>query len=271
MTKPKTHPPERALRAVRAYPILGAVLAQLAAGVIVIGMRLALTGMIDDGPLFWVSLAAQCVGAALVSRLIGLPVWWVWIGLGFPAAMVLALQAGDLPAWPFGVAFLVLYLVFFNTARERVPLYLSNSQTADALLSLMQQRSATRFVDLGSGLGGVVRRLDGDGRIARGVESAPMVWLASVLLSKLTGRGRILRQDIWAADISSEDIVYVFLSPEPMPALYDKARREMKPGSLLVSNSFAVPDVEADEVWELPDRRKTKLHLYEMKGIASPA
>lgn len=258
--------PARTLRALRSYPIIGAVIAQLAAGVIVIAIRLALTGAIDAEPLFWVSLAAQCAGAALVTRQLGLPVWWVWISLGFPAAMVLALHAGDLPAWPFGVAFLLLYLVFSNTARERVPLYLSNSRTTEALLSLMQQRGARRFVDLGSGLGGVVRRLDGDGRIARGVETAPMVWLVSALLSKLARRGRILRQDIWSADVSGEDIVYVFLSPEPMRALYDKARREMKSGSLLVSNSFAVPDVEADEIWELPDRRKTRLFLYEMKG-----
>ncbi|MBC7282355.1 hypothetical protein [Hoeflea sp.] len=259
------------MRAFRSYPIIGAALAQLAAGVVVIAMRPALAGVIDAGSLFWASLGVQCAGAALVTRLLGLPVWWVWINLFFPAAMALALQAGDFPAWPFGVTFLVLYLVFSNTARERVPLYLSNRQTAEALVSVMQQRGARRFVDLGSGLGGVVRRLDGDGRIARGVESAPMVWLVSLLLSKLTGRGLILRQDIWAADIAGEDIVYAFLSPEPMPALYEKARREMKPGSLLVSNSFAVPDVEADEVWELPDRRKTRLYLYEMKGGAAAA
>ncbi|MDZ7600120.1 MAG: hypothetical protein U1A06_01945 [Hoeflea sp.] len=259
------------MRALRSYPILGAVTAQLAAGAIVIALRLALIGVIDAGTLFWVSLALQSAGAALVTKLIGLPVWWVWISLGFPPAMALALHAGELPAWPFGVAFLLLYLVFSNTARERVPLYLSNSQTTEALLSLMRQRGGTRFTDLGSGLGGVVRRLDGEGRIARGVESAPMVWLVSALMSKLTGRGRIARQDIWAADISGEDIVYVFLSPEPMPALYRKAMSEMKPGSLLVSNSFAVPDVEADEVWELPDRRKTRLFLYEMKGGAAPA
>ena len=41
----------------------------------------------------------------------------------------------------------------------------------------------------------------------------------------------------------------------------------MKPGSLLVSNSFAVPGVEATEIWELADRRKTRLYLYEMNRL----
>jgi hypothetical protein len=118
-------------------------------------------------------------------------------------------------------------------------------------------------------MGGVVRALDGEGRAARGVETAPMVWLLSALMSRLTGRGRILRQDIWSTDLSGEDLVYAFLSTEPMPALFDKARAEMKPGSLLVSNSFPVPSIDADEVWELSDRRRTKLYLYEIKETSS--
>jgi hypothetical protein len=259
------------MKAIRAYPILGALIAQIAAGLIVVAGRSVLAGWADEAVftaeiLVWGGLAAQCVVAALVSRLLGLPVWWIWIGLFFPMAVTLALNAGDMPAWPFGVAFVLLYLFFSNTARERVPLYLSNKKTTDALLSLMQQRGATRFTDLGSGLGGVVRALDGGGRVARGVETAPMVWVMSAVLSKLTGRGRILRQDIWSTKLGQEDLVYAFLSTEPMPALYDKARAEMRPGSLLVSNSFPVPGVEPDEVWELPDRRKTKMYLYQMGG-----
>ena len=225
------------MTALRSYPIIGAVIAQLVAGAVLIAIRLAFAGVIDAALLFWAGLAIQCVAAAMVTRMLGLPVWWVWIGLGFPVALALGLNAGEMPAWPFGAAFVLLYLFFSNTARERVPLYLSNSQTAEALVSLMRQRGAIRFTDLGS-----------------------------LLLSKISGRGRISRQDIWAADIAGEDIVYAFLSPEPMPALYQKARREMKPGSLLVSNSFAVADVAADEVWELPDRRNTRLFLYEIRG-----
>lgn len=252
------------MKAIRSYPIIGAVIAQIAAAVLVIAISGGLAGTLDPQKMFWLGLLMQSVAAALVTRLLGLPVWWVWISLCFAPALVLALNAGQLPAWPFGVGFVVLYLFFSNTARERVPLYLTNRQTTGALLSLMQQRGARRFVDLGSGLGGVVRALDGEGRQAMGFESAPMVWFVSAMLSKIERRGQILRQDIWSTDISDDDIVYAFLSPEPMPQLYEKARREMKPGSLLVSNSFAVPGVDASEIWELADRRKTRLYLYEM-------
>ncbi|WP_420409763.1 hypothetical protein [Hoeflea sp.] len=253
------------MTAFRTYPILGAVAAQLAGLAALVLVRAGLETQVGAQAAFWSGLAVQSGVAALATRLLGLPVWWVLIGAAFPLALAAGLNFGELPAWPFGIAFVLIYLFFSNTARDRVPLYLSNRKTAQALLDLMRQRGARRFLDLGSGMGGVVRALDGDGRVARGVETAPMVWLMSALLSRLTGRGRILRQDIWTTDLAKEDLVYAFLSTEPMAALYDKARSGMKPGSLLVSNSFPVPSVKPDEVWELPDRRRTKLYLYEIR------
>jgi hypothetical protein len=40
---------------------------------------------------------------------------------------------------------------------------------------------------------------------------------------------------------SGHNVVYAFLSPAPMAALWEKVRQEMPPGSLFISNSFAVP------------------------------
>jgi hypothetical protein len=254
----------------RATPILGALLAQALAALVLAGLLQALlpelAGRFGIAPVIGAALVLQALLSAGLTRALGLAVWWQWIALAFPFAVALALAAGSLPAWPFGLAFLLLYLFFSNTARERVPLYLSNRATIEALGRLMRERSASHFIDLGSGLGGVVRGIAGDGRKAEGYETAPMAFLISAILSKLTGRGQIYRRDIWSADITEADLVYVFLSPEPMPMVHDKARREMKPGSLLVSNSFAIPGLDADEIWDLSDRRKTRLYLYAMKG-----
>lgn len=251
----------------RRYPILGALLAQLVAAPLSLGAGLLLAGrMPSPWMLVLLVLVIQAGVAMAVTRGLRLPVWWLLIAALFPLATALSLNAGNLPAWPFGLAFVVLYLFFSNTARERVPLYLTNRQTAEALNGLMRERGLARFIDLGCGFGGVVRAVAGEGRTAHGVETAPMAYLVAAALSRLTGRGKILRRDLWTTDLSEVDLVYAFLSPEPMPALYAKAKSEMRPGSLLVSNSFAVPDVEPTEVWELSDRRKTELFLYVMPG-----
>ncbi len=248
------------------FPILAAALVQIVAAGVAIATAITMRGVVHGSAGSVVILLVQCATAVAMTLLLRLPVWWVWIAAGFPLALHLTLQVDHLQAWPFGVAFALLFLLFSNTAKERVPLYLTNRSTVTALRSLMEEKNATRFLDLGSGLGDVVRGLHGDGRVARGVETAPLSWLISWGLSKLQGRGTILRQDIWQTDISGEDVVYAFLSPEPMPRLWQKASREMKAGAILVSNSFAVPDVEPTEVWELSDRRKTRLLIYRMAG-----
>ena len=49
-----------------------------------------------------------------------------------------------------------------------------------------------------------------------------------------------------------------------MAALYEKAEAEMRPGSIFVSNSFAVPGVPADEVIRIDDARETELFVWRM-------
>ena len=68
--------------------------------------------------------------------------------------------------------------------------------------------------------------------------------------------------DICKTELAYYDVVYAFLSPEPMPRLWEKVKDEMLPGSIFVSNSFAVPNIEPSEIWELSDERKTVLYIY---------
>lgn len=246
----------------RKTPILGALLAQVVALPVVAAVTGPLSTSVERLPLIGIALLLQGLIAAGITGALGLARWWLLIAFLFPLALGSAMLLGNLPAWPFGIAFLLLALVFSNTTRGRVPLYLTNPETASVLKDLMRDRKAVRMLDLGCGLGGVVRALDGEGRQARGVENAPAVYLAARLLSAVTGKGKIRRGDLWRTDVSGEDLVYAFLSPAPMADLWQKLSTEMKPGSLFVSNSFPVPDVDPDEIWELSDARKTRLFLY---------
>ena len=76
---------------------------------------------------------------------------------------------------------------------------------------------------------------------------------------------------IWDERLDHYDVVYAYLSPAAMPRLWDKARLEMKPGSLLVSNSFAVPGVAAQRVIPLEGKGvATALYVWEMEGSPTP-
>jgi hypothetical protein len=65
-------------------------------------------------------------------------------------------------------------------------------------------------------------------------------------------------------DLGAFDVVYAFLSPVPMAQLWEKARQEMKPGSLFVSHTFEVPGKEPQQRIPLPGRKDACLLLWRM-------
>jgi len=209
-------------------------------------------------------VAMQAAGAVLVGLLLRLPRVWIPLQLLLPVGLV---YGGAAPAWLYLAGFAAVALLFWNAPSEQVPLYLTNRKTAAALATLVEETGARSFVDLGCGTGSVLsalRRRRPDLGVT-GVETAPLVfafaWLR-MLPARGPGRSSIAYRSLWKEELSRHDIVYCFLSPAPMARVYAKAKAEMRPGTLLVSNSFAVPDVTPDRIIEVGDGRQTRLYLY---------
>lgn len=246
-------------------PMILALAAQLMAGMIVFGGAALLVAIIGFSIPLAGMLAGHGVLAAVLGSRLGLAPWWAPINLVAPGA-VAVVWLWQVPSWVFPAAFIALALIFWNTAFGGVPLYLSNSKTKTALDGLLPAKPGFRFVDLGCGLGGPVldlarRRPDG---LFTGIETAPGLFVLSWLRRRLSGvaNAEILFADIRTHDLGRYDVVYCFLSPVPMGWLFEKARREMKAGSLFISNSFEAPDNPPGETITLGDRRATKLFLW---------
>ena len=172
-------------------------------------------------------------------------------------------QFGIEPGW-FLLAFIALFLVFRGAVAGRIPLYLSNVHAVAALAELIAERDAKQVVDLGAGLGSVVAPLAAEMPERRfiGIENAPASWLFGFLRTRGLANCAWHNQSLWDAPLGEADLVYAFLSPEPMPRLWEKAVREMRPGSMLVSNTFPVPEITPTLCIELGDRRGTVLYCY---------
>lgn len=215
--------------------------------------------------------AALCIVwgavAAAATLPMGLARWWLPVQAAAPVLMWIMLDLQP-PGWVFPAIFVVLLAVYWNAVGEGVPLYLSNAKTWHAVETLLPKHPEVRAADLGSGLGGTLWHLAAARPDAafEGFETAPLVYLFTRLRQFVQPRAnlRLRFLSLWRADLSAFDVVYCFLSPVPMARLYAKARQEMKPGSLLISNSFAVPDVDPDEVVEVDDARRTRLLVFRM-------
>ena len=204
--------------------------------------------------------------AALVGRALKSPPWWLPIHLGFMPLVVLASRLNVAPLWYLG-GFLLLLAIFWRTDRSRVPLYLTNPATAAAVAALLPKQ-ACRVLDLGCGDGALLRRLARARPDCRflGIEHAPLPWAWARLASSRLANCQVRRDDFWRQRLDGFDVVYAFLSPAPMPELWAKARREMAPGALLISNSFPVPEIPPETTVEVADRRATRLFCYRPGG-----
>lgn len=218
-----------------------------------------------------IALALCCGLVALgVSYFVRLPKWWLIIQLLFAPALVMTLALKIQPTY-FLAGFLILWLVYWNTFKTQVPLYLSSVKVWQALEYLLpspDQDSRFQFADIGSGLGGVLTHLadvrpDGD---YFGVESAPLPFLWSWLRIRMGGyrKCRIQWGDFWDCDLSGFDVVFAYLSPAPMERLWRKAQAEMKPGAVFISSTFSVPGQKPDKTVKLDDLHHSTLLIWLM-------
>lgn len=205
----------------------------------------------------------QGVIAAGLSWMRGLAGWWRAIQFLFPVT-VLGARQFDLPPALFLAAFVFLLLLYWSTFRTQVPYYPSGRRVWDAVAALLPADRPLAFVDIGSGLGGLVlalARRRPDSTFA-GIELAPLPWLLSSLRARLAGsRARFVRGDYEHLDFRQYDAVFAYLSPAAMSALWRKAAAEMRPGTMLLSYEFVIPEREPDRTI-VPSGRGPALYVW---------
>jgi SAM-dependent methyltransferase len=192
--------------------------------------------------------------------------WWPPLHFGFFPAILLTRQF-DVPAWVFLAVFVLLVLFYWSTFRTRVPLYLSDRKAWQAVTSQLSDTQPFSFIDLGSGLGGLPFYLESrfpQGRFY-GTEIAPAPWLISSVRARLK-RSRVIfmRRDYAALNLADFDVVFAFLSPAAMPALWQQAQAQMRSGSLFISLSFTVDTRPPDQVVALAEGNRHTLYVWRM-------
>lgn len=241
-------------------PLRSAIIAQVFGGFMAVALIQLVWPSLWQRPLAAAIVQGCC--AALASYKLEAPPWWLAIHLAFVPLAVATSTLTIPPVWWLG-AFVAMLLVFWRTDRSRVPLFLTNATAAQAVAALLPPQ-ACHVVDLGCGNGALLKCL----ALARpdceflGVEHAPLPWAWARLTTARLPNVQIRYGDFWPLHLGLFDVVYAFLSPAPMTALWTKAQAEMRPEALLVSNSFAVPEVEEESAIDVDDRRATRLHLY---------
>lgn len=232
------------VKSVIGIPAVKALLLQMLACAITFLLIIGMT-VIAVAPNFLLAALSQGALAAALSAWFRQARWWLIIQFLFPIALIFALGL-QLPSSVFLIGFLFLLVLFWSTFRTQVPFYPSGSAVQHAIADLLPAEGSIRMIDVGSGLGDLMLNLAdrfADHRFI-GIEIAPLPWLVSWLRARLSGsRARFVRADYEKLDFADYDIIFAYLSPAAMPALWSKAHSEMRKESLLLSYEFPIPDV----------------------------
>lgn len=224
-----------------------------------VAMRLLQVPM---GLAWWLAAALGVVGSVFVHTwvrrsvlVLGFPLsWWLVTGAGGVQVML------GWPAWVWLMPLALLALLYPPGSWRDAPLFPTPTHALDGLADQVHLPLAGKVLDAGCGLG--------DGLLAlerawpevqvHGVERS---WPLRLACGWRCRTAHVRQGDMWREDWSPYELVYLFQRPESMSRAWEKAHREMRPGTWLVSLEFAVPDRPPTLQHACPDGRT--LWLYQ--------
>lgn len=187
----------------------------------------------------------------------------VFVALGFPLSLLASGLAGALPAWAWLLPLAVLLAIYPLHAWRDAPVFPTPRGALDGLARLAPLPDGARVVDAGCGLGDGLRELHAAYPTARldGMEWSWPLRLACALRCRVSGiPARVTRADIWAADWSAYEMVYLFQRPESMGRAVEKAQRQLRAGAWLASLEFEAQGLRAAARHTCPDGRPVWLY-----------
>ncbi|HLD24373.1 MAG TPA: hypothetical protein VJB96_00430 [Patescibacteria group bacterium] len=146
--------------------------------------------------------------------------------------------------------FFLFLCLSFVTGGPFVP---SSKHAVEAMIKLADLKAGQTVIDIGSGDGRVLFEAAKEGARGIGIEINPYLVLFTrirAFLGPYRGRITVLWKNLWKADLSQADVVFVYLIPWRMEDLAEKLEDELKDDALVVSNSFVFPGwkiVRSDE------------------------
>lgn len=142
----------------------------------------------------------------------------------------------------FALFFFFLVLSFYTGA----PYVPSKLKSAKRMIEFAHLSKGTRVIDLGSGDGKLLFEAASLGAHTIGYEINPFLVAftnTKSFFSPYRTRVHAVWKNFWHADVSSADVILLYLIPWKMERLENKLLKETKPGTKIISNSFIFPHI----------------------------
>lgn len=99
-----------------------------------------------------------------------------------------------------------------------------------------------------------------------GFETSPLPFFVTrcrLSLNRVT-HAKVLRRNFYKADLSDAGLIVCYLYPGAMHKLKPKFEGELKKGTWVISNTFAIPGWKPLQVVEVSDLYRNKIYVYQV-------
>jgi len=171
-----------------------------------------------------------------------------------------------------GLLFLLALMFFFLSQfygilfRGFAPFISSKQPVIERVVNELMINDDSIIYELGSGRAPFLREVRNKNKQARlmGIEQEWLPYIISQIQNSFAKTKVVFKRgDLFKADIGEADIIYCYLNVGMMEKLENKFIKEAKPGAVIVSNRFAMPEKEPFKVLEF-DNKSDKVYLYKM-------
>jgi len=218
-----------------------------------------------SGMTTWLALSLATVLGVLLSVFAG--TFWrrVAVAAGFPLSLLLS-GAVSLPAWAWLLPLVIVALVYPMNAWRDAPLFPTPAEALAGMAISAPLKPGASILDAGCGLGHGLRALRSAYPQAtlHGIEWS---WPLRALTALLCPWAKIRQGDMWGADWSTHDMVYLFQRPETMPRAVEKAAAELRAGAWLASLEFPAEDLQATAVLRTVEGKPVWLYRVPFRRI----
>lgn len=150
----------------------------------------------------------------------------------------------------FLVVLLMLGTLLINIFLTKAPYVPSSKKILDRLLEELKLKPAQVVYDLGCGDGRFLIRAEKKfGIKAIGYELAPLPFVLAKILQFINrSKTQIIYGNFFQANLGDADLIFCYLFPEIVSQVYQKAKLECRPGTILVSNTFSAKDIQPSKI-----------------------
>lgn len=176
------------------------------------------------------------------------------LALGFPLSSFLLQinNASSTIGWLMPL--IILLIIYPPKSWKDAPIFPTPKDSLLGLNSVLNLKNNSKILDFGSGAGHGIKAIlqEWPNSYIFGVENSILLYLyTKIKYRKVT----LIFDNMWNIHLSNFNVLYVFQRPETMLQIWEKAKKEMPPGSFVISLSFPIDAEEPIYVKELENHQ----------------